>query len=56
MNSIAHSLNFTIKISSPPDGEKWGEQINGTFNGLVGELQKGNSDIGWADLFMTPEG
>ena len=45
-----------MEISGPPDGEKWGEQINGTFNGLVGELQKENSDVGWADLFMSPEG
>ena len=55
MNTISHSLNFEMRISAPPNGEKWGEQTNGTFNGLVGELQQESSDVGWADLFMSPE-
>ena len=32
-----------------------GENKNGTITGVVGELQKGISDIGWADLWMLPE-
>ena len=55
MDSIGRSLNFKMDINSPPNGELWGEIKNGSFNGLVGELQKENSDIGWADLYMVPE-
>ena len=55
MESIAKSLNFKMDINPPPNGELWGELKNGSFNGLVGELQKENSDVGWADLYMVPE-
>jgi hypothetical protein len=55
MESIAESLNFKMDINPPPNGELWGELKNGSFNGLVGELQKENSDVGWADLYMVPE-
>ena len=67
-----HRLN----IKPPPNGELWGENINGSFNGLVtdkfdiklnqsvascwpkikvGMLQRGDSDIGWADLYIIPD-
>ena len=55
MNAIASSLNFKMQLKAPPNGEKWGELIDGNFNGLVGELQKGNSDVGWANLYMVPD-
>ena len=29
--------------------------MNDSFNGLVGQLQKEESDIGWADLFIVPD-
>ena len=28
---------------------------NGEYDGLVGELQRGESDLGWADIFITYE-
>ena len=28
---------------------------NGEYNGLVGELQRGDSDLGWADIFVSYE-
>ncbi len=28
---------------------------NGVFTGLLGELQRGDSDLGWADLFVSSD-
>ena len=55
VDSLSKDMNFMLDIQPPPNGEKWGENKNGTFTGLVGELQKDISDIGWANLFMVPE-
>ena len=55
METLAKDMNYRLDIQPPPNGEKWGENKNGTFSGLVGELQKDISDIGWANLFMVPE-
>ena len=54
MESIASDLNYRLDVQPPPNGEKWGENKNGTFTGLVGQLQKDITDIGWADLWMMP--
>ena len=48
-------MNFNLDISPPPNGELWGELENDSFNGLVGQLQKEESDIGWADQFIVPD-
>ena len=55
MDSLATNLNFNMNIQPPPNGELWGENRNGSFTGLVGELQQDRSDIGWADLFLVPD-
>ena len=55
IDAIAKNLNFKLDISPPPNGELWGEFKNGSFNGLVGQLEKEESDIGWADLFIVPD-
>ena len=55
MESIAKYLNYRLDIQPPPNREMWGEYKNGSFSGLVGELQKENSDIGWADLYIVPD-
>ena len=55
MESIAKYLNYKLDIHPPPNGEMWGEYKNGSFSGLVGELQKETSDIGWADLYIVPD-
>ena len=71
MSSLAKKLNFKLDIKPPPNGELWGENKNGTFTGntiksigslakvllkgLVGQLQREKSDIGFANLFMVPD-
>ena len=34
-------------------GELWGTPVNGTWNGLVGLLDREGADIGVADVFLT---
>jgi len=51
MDTIASSLNFSLERYQPPEGS-WGELKNGSFDGLVGELQFEWADIAWANLFM----
>ena len=31
----------------------WGAPVNGTWNGLVGKLDRYEADMGVADLFLT---
>ena len=51
MDAIASSLEFELDRYPPPKG-LWGEFFNGSFDGLVGELQFERADLGWANLFM----
>jgi hypothetical protein len=55
IDSIAASLNFQLDIQPPPNGELWGENIDGEYTGLVGELQRAHSDLAWADLFVVED-
>ena len=53
ISAIAENLHFKLDISPPPNGEQWGEFINGTYNGLVGQIYRGKSDIGWANFWVS---
>jgi hypothetical protein len=55
IDSIATSLNFQLDIQPPPNGELWGENIDGEYTGLVGQLQRAHSDLAWADLFIVED-
>ena len=76
LNYVFMFSQHRLDIKPPPNGELWGENINGSFNGLVisntknvqlcylvasspktkvGMLQRGDSDIGWADLYIIPD-
>ena len=56
MNAISSAMNFNYKIAPPSDGGLWGEEVTtGKFSGIVGELQKENADVIWADLFVVPD-
>lgn len=53
MRSLSKALNFTVSFVRPSDGEMWGwEQGNGTWTGLMGDLQHRRADIGVADLYI----
>ena len=44
--SLQYVLNFTFVVTTPPDGQ-WGAiQSDGTWSGMVRELQEGRVDIG----------
>ena len=51
MDSIAKNLGFELDRYRPPSG-LWGEFKNGSFDGLVGELQFERAQLGWANLYM----
>ncbi|XP_047480561.1 glutamate receptor ionotropic, delta-2-like [Penaeus chinensis] len=53
VRSLSKALNFTVSFVRPSDGEMWGwEQGNGTWTGLMGDLQHRKADIGVADLYI----
>ncbi|KAK3881311.1 hypothetical protein Pcinc_014244 [Petrolisthes cinctipes] len=53
VRALSQALNFTLSFTRPSDGEMWGwEQDNGTWTGLMGDLQSRRGDIGVADLYI----
>ena len=54
---MASKLNFNYSIGPPRTCCKWGgpsEENPENFTGLVGDLQNWWTDVGWANLFITP--
>ena len=35
ITTLAENMNFKLDIDPPPNGERWGEVKNGTFNGRM---------------------
>lgn len=55
INELAKKMNFSYELVEPSSG-KFGERMtDGTFNGLIGDLVKGQTDIIIAALKMTAE-
>ena len=53
MNALATNMNFEFNVIPPSDGHKWGKEIEpGVYSGIVGELQKQNADVVWADFYV----
>ena len=53
MRALTEALNFTVEFHRPSDGEMWGwEQDNGSWTGLMGDLQRREADLGVADLYI----
>ncbi|XP_063850046.1 glutamate receptor ionotropic, kainate 4-like [Scylla paramamosain] len=53
VRALTEALNFTVDFRRPSDGEMWGwEQDNGSWTGLMGDLQRRKADIGVADLYI----
>ena len=45
-NELSRILNFSYTVINPPDGE-WGSmKIDGTWSGMVGQLETRNVDFG----------
>ena len=56
MKSLTRALNFKLELTSPSDGGLWGEDLkNGSYTGLVGDVQTNKVDLGWAGIFLFPE-
>ncbi|XP_071522154.1 ionotropic receptor 21a-like isoform X2 [Panulirus ornatus] len=54
VRALADVFNFTINFVETPKGEVWGERLaNGSWNGMVGLLGRGEGDLGIANLFVT---
>eukprot|EP01125_Pyxidicula_operculata_P017648 TRINITY_DN6207_c0_g1_i1.p1 TRINITY_DN6207_c0_g1~~TRINITY_DN6207_c0_g1_i1.p1 ORF type:complete len:485 (+),score=94.85 TRINITY_DN6207_c0_g1_i1:1875-3329(+) len=50
LNDKGHNLTYTLYISP---GNKYGGLVNGSWNGMVGELINGNADVAFADFTVT---
>ncbi len=55
LEALSQAANFKTSYRSTSDGVLWGE-FNGTsFNGLLGDLQQGHTDIGIANLYVRSD-
>ena len=52
---LAKQLNFTLKLMPSIDGQWGAVNSNGTWNGIIGMLQKEQADIAGAGLVVTNE-
>ena len=54
--SSLSSLGITMSVSPPSDGHLWGLERPGKMNhtGILGELQRGTSQVAWANLYINP--
>lgn len=44
---LKEQMNFSLYFTKPPD-KKWGAlSLNGTWNGIIRQLQEGEADIGY---------
>ncbi|XP_042207484.1 glutamate receptor ionotropic, delta-2-like [Homarus americanus] len=56
VRALSEAVNFSVSFSRPSDGEMWGwEQDNGSWTGLMGDLQYRQADIGVADLYIMEQ-
>ncbi|XP_063874183.1 ionotropic receptor 93a-like [Scylla paramamosain] len=52
--AVGDVLNFSLRYRRPPAGEFWGKlTVNGSWDGLVGMLARGEADIVLANLFVA---
>ncbi|XP_042237047.1 glutamate receptor ionotropic, delta-2-like [Homarus americanus] len=45
MDAVAHSLNFTYKIVTPPDGTYGTQSANGSWSGMMGQVVRKEADV-----------
>ncbi|XP_068737794.1 glutamate receptor 2-like isoform X1 [Montipora capricornis] len=53
LNELARTLHFTYEIYVVPDGKYGALTENGTWNGMVGELDRKNADVAVGPLTAT---
>ncbi|KAK3881200.1 hypothetical protein Pcinc_014330, partial [Petrolisthes cinctipes] len=54
VRALSQALNCSLVFMEPPKGELWGVKTeDGTWDGMVGKLARGEADIGVANLFLT---
>ena len=52
LHGLSETMNFTFTIQR---SYQWGSFINGTWNGMVGMLNRGESDLAVTDLTVTKD-
>ncbi|XP_041351060.1 glutamate receptor-like [Gigantopelta aegis] len=52
LEALANTLNFTYELVEPEHGT-WGVLINGSWNGLVGQMKRREADLALADLTIN---
>ena len=50
LNALCKKMNFTYTVHM---ADSWGSFVNGTWTGMIGEVQSGMADIAVADLTVT---
>ncbi|XP_050718972.1 uncharacterized protein LOC126999888 isoform X2 [Eriocheir sinensis] len=54
VKTLARVFNFEMKIIEPPNDERWGQLLpNGSFDGLIGLVGRGEADFGMGNLFVS---
>ena len=53
LNELAKNLKFTFEIYTVPDGLYGAETINGTWNGMIGELISEVCRCQYIGLFLS---
>ncbi|XP_046384918.1 ionotropic receptor 75a-like [Ischnura elegans] len=48
-----HAMDFINSSAEYTVENTWGNKVNGTYNGMLGQLQSGKSEIGASALFIT---
>ena len=51
-HTLSQQMNFTYTVSC---AYQWGSFVNGTWNGMVGQVEKGIYDVAVADLTITKD-
>ncbi|XP_046342594.1 glutamate receptor 4-like isoform X1 [Haliotis rufescens] len=54
LKELASSLNFSYNLTMPKD-KAWGALVNGSFNGLIGQLEREEVDMVVAPLSIEPD-
>ena len=55
INEIARVMDFSFELVEPSSGKFGEKSVNGTFDGLIGDLVKGETDLIVAALKMTSD-